>query len=107
MANPWGGEIISLLLTYVDDILIARRRDGLGRFTETFDGYKTGALGKLNVGSTLQFSGLGLVRVSGSEIQLSQISFTSRLKVVDPNEYVRDGKMLLTPEKRRHSISRT
>ena len=88
LADPSDGEIIPLLLTYVDDILIAHRREGLKKFMDTIGGYKTGGWGNSNVGSTLQLPGLYSVRVSGSEIQLYKCSLISRLKVVGPNEYV-------------------
>ena len=99
LTEPMGGEIIRRLLTYVDDILIAYRRDGLEKCLDTISEYKIGEAEKLHIGSTLQFLGLDLVRVGSSEIQFPQHSFISRLKMVGPNDYVCNGKTLTTAEK--------
>ena len=95
-----GGALKSIVLLYVDDLLVGFGSDAeLKRFENVIQEYRTSDMEFLSPSTPLVFIGIDVRMTSDGLIWLSQQSFISRLKAADPTEILKDKKLHVSVEK--------
>ena len=95
-----GGILKSLVLLYVDDLLVGFGSDReLRRFEKVVSEYRTSDLEFLAPDHPLVFIGIDIRMSADGNIWLSQQSFIARLKDADPTEVLKEKQICASEEK--------
>ena len=88
------GQLQALIICHVDDILFTGNEESLRATEDVLRTFRAGETEKLTEKTPIVFTGLLVERLNNGAISLSQSQYASELKKMDPDLYIKQGKVL-------------